>query len=92
MDALLEVLLPSLQLTTLPVSSGERVTEFFTWALYQTSISAPGVGTFTVDLALAELEGVPHLVLLQAEEGEHITAELYDKIFIPVVDAFAPLK
>jgi len=92
MDALLEILLPSLQLPALPESSGERVTEFFTWTIYQTSISAPGVGTFTVDLALAELEGVPYLVLLQAEESEYATAELYEEIFIPVVEAFAPLE
>ena len=92
MDALLEVLLPSLQITALPESSGERKTEFFTWMLYQTSVSAPGVGNFTVDLALSDIGGVPYLVLLQAEESEHTETDMHNLIFSPVLDAFAPLE
>jgi hypothetical protein len=92
LDGLLEVLLPALQITALPESSGERKTESFQWTLYQTSISAPGVGTFTVDLALSEPAGVPYLVLLQAEENEYEKMDMHDQIFIPLLDAFAPLE
>jgi len=89
MDALIEALLPGLQLAALPEPTGQYETDFYTWTLYQTSITAPGVGTFIVDLAMTELDGVPHLVLLQAEKGEE---ELHDVIFLPLVEALAPLE
>jgi pimeloyl-ACP methyl ester carboxylesterase len=92
MDALLEVLLPALHIEALPAPAGARETEAFVWTLYQTSINAPGVGTFTLDLALAELEGTPHLVLLQAEESEHAEMDMHNMIFVPVLDAFTPLE
>jgi pimeloyl-ACP methyl ester carboxylesterase len=92
MEALLNVLLPALQITRLPEPTGEYETDTFTWTLYQIGISAPGVGNFSVDLALTTLEGVPHLVLLQAEENEHAETDMYHMIFIPVLDAFAPLN
>jgi hypothetical protein len=92
MDGLLEVLLPALQITALPESYSERKTEFFTWRLYQTSISAPGVGTFSIDLALSEIDGVPHLVLLQAEESEYVENDMHNSIFTPALDALTPLE
>ena len=90
--ALIDALLPGLQITELPEPSGQYETEFFTWRLYQTSITAPGVGTFIVDLAMTELDGVPHLVILQAEEGEYTAANMYDVIFIPLIEALTPLE
>ena len=90
MDALLEVLLPSLQMAELPDASGERETPSFTWTIYQTRISAPGVGTFTVDLALSVNDGTPHLVLLQTEASERETTSIYEDIFLPAVDALEP--
>jgi pimeloyl-ACP methyl ester carboxylesterase len=90
-EALIEALLPGLQIEELPEPSGQHENEFFTWTLYQTSITAPGVGTFIVDLAMTELNGVPHLVILQAEEGEYTAANMYDVIFIPLVEALTPL-
>jgi hypothetical protein len=91
-EALIEALLPGLQLTGLPEPSGQHETNFFTWTLYQTSISAPGVGTFVVDLAMTELDGVPYLVILQAEEGEYNAAGMYEVTFIPLVEALTPLE
>jgi hypothetical protein len=35
---------------------------------------------------------VPYLVLLQAEESEHAETDMHNLIFIPVLDAFAPLE
>jgi len=31
-------------------------------------------------------------VLLQAEEGEHAETDMHNLIFIPALDAFAPLE
>jgi hypothetical protein len=91
-DGLLEVLLPALQISALPAPSGEHETEDFQWTLYQTRISAQGVGNFTVNLGLTELAGVPYLVLLQAEESECTQMDMYNLIFIPILDAFTPLE
>jgi hypothetical protein len=41
---------------------------------------------------MTELDGVPYLVILQAEEGEYTAANLYDLILIPLVEALTPLE
>jgi hypothetical protein len=92
MGDLLEVLLPALQITGLPEQYGEHGTEYFSWKLYQTSINAPGVGTFSIDLALSEIDGVPYLVLLQAEESEYTETDMHNSIFTPMLNALTPLE
>lgn len=92
MDELLAILLPSLQLESLPEPVEVRENGAFDWILYQTTISAPGVGTFMVELALTELDGIPYLVILQAEVGEYAEAAMREGIFIPAVDAFSMLE
>jgi pimeloyl-ACP methyl ester carboxylesterase len=92
MEALVDALLPGLQLDELPAPSGERETASFSWTLCQTSISAPGVGTYIIDMALSEFEGKPHLVLLQSETGEHDNSSIYEDIFLEIIDAMEPLE
>jgi hypothetical protein len=92
MDALLDILLPSLQLEKLPPVSGERETPSLTWTVYQTSFSAPGVGSFTVDLAFCKNDGTPHLVLLQTEASERENTSIFEDIFLPVLDALEPIR
>ncbi len=92
MEALITALLPGLQLNELPTALGERETVSFVWTLYQTSITAPGVGSFIVDMALSEFGGTPHLVLLQAEANEHESKSMYEEIFLAVLSALEPLE
>jgi len=92
MDALVNALLPSLQLEELPATPEERQTASFIWKVYQSEISATGAGTFIIDLALSELDGTPYLVILQAEAGEYTTTNMHETIFLPVVDALEPLE
>ena len=89
LDKLLEVLLPALGLKELPSSTGTRKTTAFTWDLYTVEVEAPSVGTVAVDLALVETDK-PYLVLLQALEDEHDT--LHEAVFLPAVEAMAPLE
>jgi pimeloyl-ACP methyl ester carboxylesterase len=91
-DTLLDILLPSLQLEGLPPISDERETPGLTWTIYQTSISALGVGTFTIDMALCVDDEIPYLVLLQTEASERENTSIFEDIFLPVVDALEPLR
>ncbi len=86
---LLAVLLPALGIETLPPSSGQLETPAFTWELYEVSVDVPGVGEILIDLALTETSEKPYLVLLQTLEADY--ADLHQAVFLPSVDALAPL-
>jgi hypothetical protein len=67
-----------------PEPGGERQANGITWSLYE--FSARGV---LVDMAIAEQDGLAMVVLMQsiADEREN----LYEKVFLPAVDALKPL-
>lgn len=50
-------------------------------------MEAPGVGTFIKDLALTEVNSVPHLVLLQVSAEDYDA--LHEAVFPPAVDAMS---
>ena len=66
-----------------PVSTGTLEANDLTWQLYE----AKGLG-LSLNVALAELDGVTYAVVLQdpAEEG----SLFYDQVFLPAVGAFTP--
>ncbi len=82
-------LLPSLGLTEFPESIGTYESAAFTWNLYNVEVEAPGVGTVVVDIALTETEGAVYVVILQTLADDYET--LHQAVFIPAVDALAPL-
>jgi hypothetical protein len=86
-DKLLASLLPRLALTETPKSVGTRQAAL-DWTLYKVDVRTAGV-SLTVDLALAEQDGKTYLVLLQTAPEDY--QELHNAVFLPVLDAFAPL-
>jgi dipeptidyl aminopeptidase/acylaminoacyl peptidase len=88
-DGLTAQLLPALGIEELPESVGSTETSAFTWDLYKVEVEAPGVGTVVVDIALAETDSTAYLVLLQALADDYDA--LHEPVFLPAVDALAPL-
>lgn len=88
-DKLLVSLLPQLGLTEPPASVGEHQGGSLTWTLYRVDVSF-GSGSVAVDLALADSGSVTYLVLVQTSPEEY--AALHDALFLPALDAFAPLS
>ncbi len=88
-DAVLKAILPQLLLKEAPKSVGEYKSPTFTWTLYQVDVTTQGI-TVRVDLALTEKDGKTYIVLLQTVPDEYAT--LHKNVFIPVLDALAPLK
>lgn len=86
--ALTGVLLRQLGIEALPDSAGALETDAYTWTLYEISVAAAGMN-LRVGLALAEDEAGVTLVLLQALEDDF--AALHESVFLPVVEALAPL-
>ena len=86
-DQLLAALLPQLRLSEAPEPTGSYTTEAFDWTLYEIEVAVPGM-TLTVDLALAEADGVTYLALLQANQDERDA--LYEAIYQPALDALVP--
>ena len=68
-----------------PESTGERKANDLTWSLY--AFQVQGVPR---DLALAEGEGMTLIVIVRSAANERDT--LYEAVFLPVVDALAPLE
>jgi hypothetical protein len=87
-DAVVQSLLPQLQLEALPESSGTVETAALTWTVYQADVSAGGV-TVVVDLALAEADGKTYIVLMQSAPDEYDA--LHEAVFVPALEALAPL-
>lgn len=87
-DALLDTLLPQLLLSEAPDPVGTYQGATLEWTVYQVDVDTPQ-GTLRVDLALANVDGTTHLVLLQSEPDEY--DYLHAAVFLPVLDAYAPL-
>ncbi len=87
-DALAAALLPSLGLSALPEPSGTLETAAYTWTLYDIAVDLQGM-RINVALAVAEDDAGVTLVLLQALEADF--APLYDAVYLPAVEALAPL-
>ena len=68
--------------------SARRTRPPCTGCVYHVDVETPG-GTLGVDLGLAEDKGTTYIVLLQTDKDE--SAALHDSVFVPVLDAFAPL-
>lgn len=83
-EALLKQISGQVGLSAPPEPAGERRANGLTWTLY--AFNARGV---QVDMALAEKDGVALLVLLQSTADER--ENLYQKVFLPMVDALKPL-
>ena len=82
---LLNTLTGQLGLAEAPQSVGEREANDLVWTLYAVEVQA-----VSVDFALAESEGLALIVVLQSAPGEQ--NELYEAVFLPAVDALAPLE
>jgi len=87
-EDVLASLLPQLSLTEAPESVGTRQEGALLWTLYQVDVSI-GTIVLAVDLALAEQDATTYIVLLQTTPDEY--DELHGTVFLPVLDAFAPL-
>jgi pimeloyl-ACP methyl ester carboxylesterase len=81
-------LLPQFNLRAVPDSTGTVTTDHFDWTLYAFDVSAGDI-TLHIALALSEVEGTTYLTLLQAAPTEYDA--LYESVFTPVLDAYAPL-
>lgn len=81
-------LLPNLSLTELPEPVERIETDALAWDIYRIEVSALGQ-TIVVDLALAESDNTAYLVVLQAPGSDYET--LHEQVFLPVVEAYAPL-
>jgi dienelactone hydrolase len=86
-DALWPSLLPQLGLTAAPEPIAQRDTPAgLRWELYQIPI---GGGTAIADLGIAQGTDVTYLALLVSQAAE--AAGLREAVFLPAVDALAPL-
>jgi hypothetical protein len=81
--------LPVAGLQQLPPSTGAFHSPAFTWTLYTLDVAVAGYGKLSVDLALAETDAGVYLVVLVAPGPEY--AALHDSVFLPAVDALAPI-
>ena len=68
-----------------PQFAGEREANGFIWTLYTAAYKGN-----PVDLALADADDTTMLVVLLSNNDEH--AALYERVFVPVVDALLPLE
>ncbi len=83
--------LQRLGVEALPESTGHHETTAFAWELYFFEGNAPALGgKIMVDYAIAETSGSDYLVGLHATPGEY--EDLHKAVFLPVVDALAPLE
>src|SRR5215203_1299553 len=87
-DEVLASLLPQLGLTAAPKSVGTHQGDTLEWTLYQVDV-ALGEGEVAVDLALSDVEATTYILLLQSAPDEHDA--LRESIFLPTLNAFAPL-
>ena len=87
-DALWPTLQQQLGIAAAPLPLGTHDTAALHWVLYHVDVPTPS-GTLGVDLGLAEDSGRTFITLLQADQAE--SSALRDSVFLPVIDAFAPL-
>ena len=82
---LLALLVQQLNLDEMPEGIGEREANDLTWTLYFLEMQG-----LHVDMALAESEGLALIVMMQSDPDEHDV--LYETVFLPAVDALAPMQ
>jgi hypothetical protein len=82
---LLDLLVAQLGPDETPPGVGERQANGLNWALY--NLEVEGV---SVDIALAEGDGLALLVMMQSEPDER--EALYEAVFLPAVDALALIE
>ena len=87
-DQLWPSLLPQFALTEPPESTFEYATDLFDWTMFEFTVEL-GDTTIAFGLALAEVDGATHLVLLQSAPEDYDV--LRDQVLRPALDAFAPL-
>ncbi len=87
-EALLNAILPQLQLTEAPEAVGTHQGAVLEWTLYQVDVQIP-TATLKVALALANASGKTYLVLLQTSPDDY--EALHEAVFLPTLDALAPL-
>jgi CubicO group peptidase (beta-lactamase class C family) len=92
LDQINAALLPQLGLEQLPERVGSHESTAFTWDLYAIEVEAPGVGMFMVEIAQFETEAAAYMVLLQALADDYEMNSYHEAIFLPTVDALAPLS
>jgi hypothetical protein len=68
-----------------PSSTGEREANGLTWTLYELHVQ-----TVSVDIALAESDGLVLIVLLQSAQDER--DGLYEAVYLPAIDALVPIE
>ena len=87
-EDLLAAVLPQLGLEESPRSVGTHRGGTFEWTLYEVTVPV-GAERIAVEMALADGDGISYLVLVQTSPDE--AAAMHDTIFLPILDAFAPL-
>jgi pimeloyl-ACP methyl ester carboxylesterase len=81
-------LLPQLAQPEIPEATGGYSSNVLDWTLYQVDIALPEV-ELTVELGLAELDGITYLLLLQSAPDEFEV--LREQVLLPALEATAPL-
>jgi hypothetical protein len=81
----LGVLTAQLGLDEQPESTGEREANDRTWTLYAVEVQG-----LSVDIALAESDGLVFIILLQSAQDER--DGLYEAVYLPVIDALVPIE
>ncbi|GAB1421800.1 hypothetical protein MASR2M15_19910 [Anaerolineales bacterium] len=88
-EALWDILLFQLGLTTIPEPVGTLSTDLGDWTHYQISVEAPTT-TIAINLALLEQGDRTYLVMLQTQADESET--LYTQVFEPVLQSIQRLE
>lgn len=87
-EALWESLLPQFGLETVPPAVTDYTSQNLNWTLYQFDVTVRGVDV-RFDLAISEGDRLTYLILLQSKPEDYET--LHNAVFVPALDAFAPL-
>jgi len=87
-EQLWPTLLPQLVLTEVPEPTGTASSDLLDWTLYQVDVAVPGVEV-TVELGLAELDGITYILWLQAPPDEF--EALREQVLVPAIEATTPL-
>ena len=87
-DQILESLLPSLLLSSIPEPVETIQTDYFEWTVYQVDVPVPMQPTIKVDMALAADGSAAHLVFLQTPEGSYET--YHEPLFLAALNGYAP--
>jgi hypothetical protein len=81
----LGLLTAQLGLDERPASTGEREANGFVWTLYSVEVQS-----VSVDIALADSDGLALIILLQSAMDERDA--LYETVFLPAIDNLLPIE